>query len=377
MKSKSIIKATTFTYTAFVASILFLISCGGCGSGKVVGDQDYPKVSDSSQSNSIPISIVEDTISQIWQDQHYYRGTKITLPDSLKSRKGLGTKFWYSLPDDSYKAIVFDNAGDPKIEVTQIHFIDSTSRLVTSSLTLYEHNPYKDLPFRRISNDRLMKVDGIIRYDLANKAKKELRDLLRGMGVNIDTVTTKIVGAEVMTGNNSPEERTSLAVSYAIQVIDELGQIIANQTTYKIYDRFGVKKSEIIENGHGLHQFAITRDGKHLGAVFGGRYGCRSGQYLPPYFKIFKTDTAEFIHKEDMEISNGVSARFDYITIRNGGPVGNEYYTVYLIKNKLKFVLNFKDHPYNKDWKEHGVLTRKDKYEFYNSDLYSTVFNTK
>jgi hypothetical protein len=35
MKTKSISKATTFTYTTFVASILFLISCGGCGSGKV------------------------------------------------------------------------------------------------------------------------------------------------------------------------------------------------------------------------------------------------------------------------------------------------------------------------------------------------------
>jgi hypothetical protein len=36
MKTKSISKATTFTYTALVASILFLISCGGCGSGKEI-----------------------------------------------------------------------------------------------------------------------------------------------------------------------------------------------------------------------------------------------------------------------------------------------------------------------------------------------------
>jgi hypothetical protein len=35
MKTKSISIGTIFTYIAFIASIIFLISCGGCGSGKI------------------------------------------------------------------------------------------------------------------------------------------------------------------------------------------------------------------------------------------------------------------------------------------------------------------------------------------------------
>jgi hypothetical protein len=48
MKTKSISKATTFTYTAFVASILFLISCGGCGKTTIA--QQVPQSTESTPS---------------------------------------------------------------------------------------------------------------------------------------------------------------------------------------------------------------------------------------------------------------------------------------------------------------------------------------
>lgn len=340
---------------------VLLLSCGGCRSGKV--EQAEP-INEEHPTHTETEIMAVDTTTQAWQDQHYYRGTKVPLPDSLKIREGLGIRFWYTLPDDSYKAIVFDQVGDPKTEVTRIHFIDSLTREETATLVLYEENPYKDLPFDRISDDRLMKVDGIIRYDLREKTKEELRPFLMDMGVNMDTVTSRIVGAEVMTGNNSPEERTALANSYAIQVLDEDGQIIANQTTYKIYDRYGRQTGEIRENGHGLYQFAITRDGQHLAASFGGRYGCRSGQYITPYFKIFKTSGGEAIHREDMEFSGGIAANFNYFTLWDGGPVNNMNCNVYLLDKQRIISLNFKYPPTDKSWNENGVNAKLNSYIF-------------
>jgi hypothetical protein len=297
--------------------MILLICCNGCRSGRVPNNKQspYPNTELIMEYKNIK----EDTTSQEWKDKNYYRGTHIRLPDSLKTNKGLGKRFWYVLPDSSYKAIVFDDANDPGVQATRIHFMDSLSKKAILSLTLYEHNPYNDLPFTRISGERLMKVDGIIRYDLKDKTREELRPFLMEMGVNIDTVLSRIVGAEVMTGNNSPEERTALANAYAIQVLDEEGKIIANQTTYKIYNRYGKKTGEIKENGHGLYQFAVTRDGKHLGSVFGGRYGCRSGQYLKPYFIIFETESKHALHKEDIDLSEGVTCIFNYIVLNVGG----------------------------------------------------------
>jgi hypothetical protein len=71
MKIKAIIKATTFTYTAFVASILFLISCGGCGSGKTTIAQQV-----SQSTESTPSKPEEDS-------------TKKDLPTSSSSDIGL------------------------------------------------------------------------------------------------------------------------------------------------------------------------------------------------------------------------------------------------------------------------------------------------
>jgi hypothetical protein len=331
-----------------------------------------PTKDDSNKEEVVEATI--DTTSQVWKDQHYYRGTTIPLPDSLKDTPGLGTRTWYSQKKYEYKPIVFDNAGDPNIEVTKIHFMDSITKAPTSSLIIYEKNPYKDLPYKRISGNRLMKVDGIIRYDLNDKSKNEIKSFLLSMGVNIDTVPSKIAGIEVMTGENSPEEKTALAISYAIQVLDVNGKIIANQTSYNIYDRYGNKTSEIIENGHGLYQFAITRDGQHLAAVFGGRYGCRSGQYLKPYFKIFKTKDGEVIHQEDMEFSDGVAAHYNYFTVWDGGSIGNMNCRLFNIEFEKIYDLNFKDIPRKNSWNERTVITKLDKYDFTDTKLKSSSF---
>lgn len=316
MKSKNMFIRPLYMVSLVIYIVIILISCNGCKTYKTTKNGDFSDVSHVIQEQQVA---EVDTTTQTWQDKNYYRGTKIPLPDSLKTREGLGIRFWYNLPKNENRPIIFDNVGDPRTEVTRINFVDSISSKTTYSLIVYEHNPYKDLPFKRITGERLMKVDGIIRYDLSSKTKEELKSFLLGMGVNIDTVTTKIVGAEVMTGNNSPDERTALANSYAIQVLDKEGQIIANQTTYKIYDIFGKQTGEIKENGHGLYQFAITKDGKHLAASFGGRYGCKSGQYIQPYFKIFKTINGEVIHQEDMEFSDGVSSCYNYFCVVFGG----------------------------------------------------------
>lgn len=349
-----------------LACTVLLLSCGGCRSSKVQEQVNNPL-----PINTEPDTSVEDTTSQVWQDQHYYRGTKLPLPDSLKTREGLGIRFWYTLPDRSYKAIVFDDAGDPKTEVTQIHFVDSISKTTTYSLAVYEHNPYKELPYTRISGDRLMKVDGIIRYDLKGKSNEELRPLLMSMGVNIDTVISKIVGAEVMTGNNSPEERTALANAYAIQVVDEDGKIIANQTTYKIYDKYGRQTGEIKENGHGLYQFAITRDGKHLAASFGGRYGCRSGQYITPYFKIFNTSDGKVIHREDMEFSNGVAATYNYFTLVIGKPFDKYDMKIFGIDHKIvsSGVIPLLG---KQDWKPNSIIVNGKEIMFTDTSYFST-----
>ena len=319
MKTKNL----TNIITCSVFMMILLISCNGCRSGRVVetNQNPLPLISDPEKQNNIS----EDTTSQEWKDKHYYRGTYVRLPDSLKTHKGLGKRFWYVLPDSSYKAIVFDDANDPGIQATRIHFMDSISKKAILSLTLYEHNPYKDLPFTRISGDRLMKVDGIIRYDLKDKTREEMRPFLMEMGVNLDTVTSRIVRAEVMTGNNSPEERTALANAYAIQILDEDGKIIANQTTYKIYNRYGKKTGEIKENGHGLYQFAVTKDGQYLAAVFGGRYGCKSGQYIEPCFKIFETERRQAIHVEFIEFSEGITCLYNYIVLNIGGSPKNGF----------------------------------------------------
>lgn len=315
-KNKVQISISLASMILIIIAFIVFVSCNGCSSNKQIKSDQVNNGQRLQNENKKSLS---DTTSQVWKDQHYYRDTYIPLPDSLKIRDGLGSRFWYNLPKYEYKPIVFDDANDPEITITKIHFMDSLTKKATNSLIVYEQNPYKDLPFDRISGDRLMKVDGIIRYNLSSKTKEELRPFLMDMGVNIDTVTTKIVGAEVMTGNNSSDEKTALANSYAIQVVDEDGNIISNQTTYKIYNRFGKQTGEIKENGHGLYQFAITKDGNHLAASFGGRFGCRSGQFIKPYFKIFKTINGEVIHQEDMEFSDGVSSCFNYFCVVLGG----------------------------------------------------------
>ena len=353
------------------------VGCGGCGGVKGGAKADTKITTKPFESTGYAATERSiDTSSQKWLDQHYYRGTTISLPDSLKNAPGLGESSWFNLPTYKYEPVVFDKLDKPNLEEVQVYFMDSLTKSPIKSITLWKENPYNVLPFNKISTDNLMKIDGITRYDLRKVPREKLKTFLLSMDVNLDSIKTKIVGAEVMTGQDSPMERTSLVNSYALSIIDENGMMVAAQTTFKIYNKYGIKINDIIENGHGLYQFGITKNGKYLGAIFGGRYGCKSGQYTMQYFKIFNTFNGDAIHSESIEDSESVFANFNYIVVTTGGDTQMGFDKKIYNFNDLKIYSARIPLLRTNEWNDDGIIVNGRKIYFKDNYFRQSSFST-
>lgn len=134
--------------------VVALVSCGGCRSGKSI---ETIEITDTLQIKNDPIASTEDTTTQVWQDQHYYRDTKIVLPDSLRIKQGLGINYHHgnpalinNAPRYIYMLSVDDsNVDEYNVQKQILEFKNPKTLDVIKTINLVKENPYHKMGLKR------------------------------------------------------------------------------------------------------------------------------------------------------------------------------------------------------------------------------------
>ena len=152
MKTKFISKATTFTYIAFVACcILFLLSCGGCGSGKVANlDSQIDPQTSTDKNYSVVVAdqkIHHDTILE-----YYYNSLKKGIYIQIARGIDMNLTFETNL-FQNYSTMTFPDGNKIKLE---------------KSIALLKEIPENFLQFRKTGDNIIIDMRNMSN-DLKNK----------------------------------------------------------------------------------------------------------------------------------------------------------------------------------------------------------------
>ena len=140
--------------SSLLVIVVALVSCGGCRSGKSI---EIIKITDTLQIKNDQIASTEDTTTQVWQDQHYYRDTKIPLPDSLKGKQGLGINYHHGNPaliNNAPRYIYMLSVDDSNVDEYNVQkqilvFKNPKTLDVIKTINLVKENPYHKMGLKR------------------------------------------------------------------------------------------------------------------------------------------------------------------------------------------------------------------------------------
>ena len=368
MKTKFISKATTFTYIAFVACcILFLLSCGGCGSRKMAEEISLThKINDTSLTEEKSSS--KTAPSQSDSSQQSSDGS-IRYP-YYNEKRGITYLDDQTIEFQGVKQIT----NGPEIKI--IFPNGKTISNIKDAAIMKDVPKEAQVYYQSSEEDLFIKEVDLKKVSKAQRAKW-FSQMKLNPDVKLSDLDYMIINSHMLDLDETPG-RVCLAV-YA-EVWSEMGDLVGRIAHLDIYDYDGKLILQIPMYEYGGERFTVTKDQKYLlcnvnGSRFGDSdFGCG---LLNPQIRIYTFEDGKFYTQLNLpccEFSCGSQDSIIAFSINGGdfsGYFNTEKRIVKIIKN-VQEILN--GGPTQRTIE--GILTNDGKlwkFETYSFDEWNTM----
>jgi hypothetical protein len=290
MKTKSISIAIIFIYTAFVASILFLISCGGCGSGKANKTTMLFETNNADRISYPPsneIAPLEDSITNT------YNKERIDHHPQFDER--LQVKYLDDITDDFQ--------GVKRIsEYPEIKIIFPNGKVLSNikDAALLNEVPKEARVFYQSSEKDLCIKELDLKKLVPSLRNEWLGNMKRSSHVKQSDFGYMFMRSDFLEISETPG-MVCLA-TYAL-VWSDMGELIGRIAHLDIYDYEGKLVLQIPMYDYGGEHFVITKDQKYLLSIVNGSRlgdGDFSCGYLSPKINIYTMEDGKFYTQLNM-----------------------------------------------------------------------------